>query len=184
MPTTEDLAESVRITREAEDGPSSFVDPTEAELDPEAVAAVAEEQLEDEPEPMLEINPLLLDRDGNQPRFWTEPDWFEISTTIGSNGREIEVLPKPNFSVDEVAKVFFGKGPDWLRWRHGRGDFVLDGVIYEPPRTAAGHRYYTLADIERLATALTQQGSMDAALLQRISIQVKLIAQTYGLVED
>lgn len=88
------------------------------------------------------------------------------------NGR-----PAPNFSVQETAVAFFGRSPDWLRWRYRaddpakgkprfpKGYFVLDGERLEPKTTASGARYYTLADIEKMAFALYDNEVFDAESL-------------------
>lgn len=113
-------------------------------------------------------------------RFWTEPEMFPVTTKINKFGKEEEVLPEPSFTVQEVAKFFFGKGPDWLRWRarpnkttHPKGYFVLDGKVLEPSRTQAGFRYYTLADVERMAHALAQTGAIDGQALVHAVVMVK-----------
>ena len=75
-------------------------------------------------------------------------------------------LPTPRFGAQETAKTFFAKGSDWLRWRYHAtegfpdGYFVLDGVLLEPKRTKSGQRYFTLADIERMAHALASNGAI------------------------
>jgi hypothetical protein len=93
--------------------------------------------------------------------------------------------PYPNFAVQEAAKVFFGRGADWLRWRYraGReyplGYFVLDGIVLEPKRNQKGIRYYTLADIERMAYALTANGAIDGMMLANVLEIVLNIARLY-----
>jgi hypothetical protein len=99
-------------------------------------------------------------------------------------------LPHPNFSVQEAAKTFFGRSSDWLRWRYreGRdlpdGYFVLDGVILEPKRNPKGQRYYTLADIERMAHALVQNGAIDGQVLANILEIVLQVARLYEVFSD
>jgi len=112
-------------------------------------------------------------------RFWTDESMEE----------------KPTFTVSEVAKVFFAKGPDWLRWRSDPvplpnqrredmkfpdGWFILDGERLEAKRTPAGARYYTLFDIERMAHALHQNGGIGPEQLARIVRIVKAMAELYG----
>ena len=95
----------------------------------------------------------------------------------------------PNFSVNEVAKTFFGLGPDWLRWRyhpsrsdrHPQGYFVLDGKLLEPKRTPHNIRYYTLPDIERMAHALTENGTLDGEQLVAVIQVLRGIARIYGV---
>lgn len=94
-------------------------------------------------------------------------------------------VPRPTYTVQETAKLFFGKGSDWLRWRYRpaephypHGYFVLNGIALEPKRTEAGNRYYTLADIERMAYALVENHAIDpeqlSLIIQTVLIQAKL----------
>ena len=107
-------------------------------------------------------------------RFYLHDEMFPK----GNTGRL-----EPNFSVQEVAKTFFGRKADWLRWRyksdqnprkpdlpakHPHGFFVLDGEPLEPKTTEAGARYYTLADIERMGHALAQNGAIDGDTLEHV----------------
>lgn len=98
--------------------------------------------------------------------------------------RNEEGHPLPAYTVQETSKVFFGRGPDWLRWRYRpannypQGYFVLDGVILEPKRTEKGNRYYTLADVERMAHALVENNAIDgeqlSIILQLVLLQARL----------
>lgn len=145
-----------------------------------------------EPEPLVLADPILL----NPPwegRFFTHDSMFRPD----KNGRLY-----PHFSVQEVSKFFFGNGPDWFRWRmrpddkkivnedgtttivkgkYPDGYFILDGKKIEPKRTPAGARYFTLADIERMAHALAQGGHIDGAELTNIVVLVKTCAKVYGV---
>lgn len=93
--------------------------------------------------------------------------------------------PLPNFSVQEAAKSFFARSSDWLRWRYReakdfpQGYFVLDGVVLEPKRNPKGQRYYTLADIERMAHALSQTGAIDGEMFSNIMETVLNVARLY-----
>jgi len=94
-------------------------------------------------------------------------------------------MPLPNFSVQEAAKSFFARSSDWLRWRYREakefpdGYFVLDGVVLEPKRNPKGQRYYTLADIERMAHALAQTGAIDGEMFANIMETVLNVARLY-----
>ncbi len=146
-----------------------------------------------EAEPLLVTNPELSREETIRPpdnrRFWLYDEDF----LVDDRG-----LHKPRFTVQEVSKVFFGKGPDWLRWRsranadprHPDGYFVLDGKPLEIKRMPAREgrqnepitaRYYTLADIERMAHALAQQGAIDGGQLGNIVLMVKACARIYGI---
>lgn len=123
-------------------------------------------------------------------RFGIEPKqdpetgrWFYLWDDMFSTTSQGQ--PLPNFSVQEASKTFFGKGPDWLRWRYRPanhypdGYFVLDGVVLTPKRNEKGIRYYTLADIERMAYALAQNHAIDGAILANIMEIVLLVARLY-----
>lgn len=104
--------------------------------------------------------------------------WDTMFPTSGAG------MPRPVYTVQETAKLFFGKGSDWLRWRYRPaehypdGYFVLSGVRLEPKRTEKGNRYYTLADIERMAYALVENHAIDpdhlAVVLQLVLLQARL----------
>ena len=104
--------------------------------------------------------------------------------------RNDEGQPLPAYTVQETAKVFFGRGPDWLRWRYRpareypHGYFVLDNVILEPKRTEKGNRYYTLADIERMAHALAENNAIDGEQLSVILQLVLLQARVHGIIKS
>lgn len=113
--------------------------------------------------------------------------WFYLwddMFPLGDNGR-----PKPSFGAQEAAKIFFGKGPDWLRWRyqsappnHPDGYFVLGNKILEPKRTESNQRYYTLADIERMAHALAQNDAIDGVQVVTAISLALLISRNYGII--
>lgn len=98
--------------------------------------------------------------------------------------------PLPAYTVQETAKLFFGMGPDWLRWRYRpaksfpQGYFVLDDVVLEPKRTSTGNRYYTLADVERMAHALVENGAIDGAKFSIILQLVLLQAVLHRVIEE
>lgn len=100
-------------------------------------------------------------------------------------------MPRPVYTVQETARLFFGKGSDWLRWRYRpaephypHGYFVLNGVQLEPKRTEAHNRYYTLADIERMAYALVENSAIDADHLSVIIQLVLLQARLYRVIGE
>lgn len=101
-----------------------------------------------------------------------------------------EGQPLPAYTVQEASKVFFGRGPDWLRWRYRpareypHGYFVLGDVILEPKRTATGNRYYTLADIERMAHALAENNAIDGEQLSVIIQLVLLQARVHRIIDS
>jgi hypothetical protein len=99
-------------------------------------------------------------------------------------------IPLPNYTVQETAKFFFGRGSDWLRWRYRPandypdGYFVLNGTILTAKRTKTGNRYYTLADIERMAHALAQNHALDGEQLLVIIHLVLFQARVHGIVRN
>ncbi len=104
--------------------------------------------------------------------------------------QNVQGQPLPAYTVQETAKLFFGKGPDWLRWRYRsathfpKGYFVLDGVILEPKRTESDNRYYTLADIERMAHALVENGAIDGTRFSLILQIILLEAVLHRVIEE
>lgn len=96
-------------------------------------------------------------------------------------------VPSPRYTVKEAAQFFFARTADWLRWRsqpaknHPHGFFVLDSEALEPRRTGAGARYYSLADIERMAHALAQNGALGTDKLIQIIMLVKWQARLYDV---
>jgi hypothetical protein len=93
----------------------------------------------------------------------------------------------PVFSRAEVAKCFFGWKSFWLRNRmndlsdeHGR--LPLDGGLMDPlPLDGHGSPVFNLADIERVAHALAQAGSISGIHLQRTVAIVRAVAYQYGV---
>jgi hypothetical protein len=112
--------------------------------------------------------------------------WDNMFPTSGSG------LPRPIYTVQETAKLFFGKSPDWLRWRYRpakssqypNGYFVLNGVQLEPKRTEKDNRYYTLADIERMAHALVENHAIDPEHLWVVLQLVLLQARLYHVIGE
>lgn len=91
--------------------------------------------------------------------------------------------PTPHFSVKEAAN-FFARSAWWLRWKYRpecEPGFILNGVQLEPKRTPSGSRYYTLADIERMAHALAESRSIGGEALAQIMVLVLTQAAMYGV---
>lgn len=86
---------------------------------------------------------------------------------------------KPLFSISEIAKVFFGRGPHWARWRDKSGDFQFEGERVGR-RTDSNARYYTLADIEKIAHGLADEKHITAADLHNALVIVQAIARQWG----
>lgn len=148
-----------------------------------------------QPAPLVQAEPLVV----ADPELVNQFGRFVVDDSMFRPDKD--GLLFPHFSVQEVAKTFFGNGPDWLRWRmrpddkrvkqpdgsvlvvkgkYPEGYFILDGKKIEPKRTDAGARYFTLADVERMAHALAQGGHIDGAQLQNIVVLVKTLAKVYG----
>lgn len=133
---------------------------------------------------------IIADPEHLEPGFIANDDWFQEKHIPQVDGSTKVVLPKPNFSVAEVAKVFFAEDPDWLRWRlkkseqNPNGFFVLDGQPLPDRRTdngtKYGFRYYTLGDIEKMAHALCQNGAISGARLLQIMGIIKNMLKLYG----
>lgn len=144
-------------------------------------------------EPLIVADPEMMVVPGGR-RFWLDDSMFEV----GKDG-----MPIPTFRVKDVAVVFFGKSDDWLRWRmrpddkkvtdketgevtivkgdYPEGYFVLDGEVMDFKRTEKNARYFTLADIERMAHALAQGGHIDGARLALVTRMVVTCARLHGV---
>lgn len=126
-------------------------------------------------------------------RFWLDDSMFE---------KDEKGMFTPRFSVQEIAKTFFAQSSDWLRWRmrpdkpnkqgevrFPEGFFVLDGKPLKFKRLISDSkdpnhqtaRYFTLADIERMAHALAQQGIIDGLRLGNILTMLRCCARLYGI---
>lgn len=125
------------------------------------------------------VNPTAITMDANPPGrvFWLEDHMLPVD-------RRGQV--KPTFKVAEVARVFFARSADWLRWlgtRHDRdgGVLELDGKPLIINRTESGSRVYTLVDVERLAHALLQHGQIDAQQFVAAINIIRWIAFNYRI---
>lgn len=92
-------------------------------------------------------------------------------------------LPGPKFSVSEVAKVFFGRTPHWIRWLENQGRTTLEGRPVATARTEHGSRQYTLGDIELLAHALNENDAIDMAQLVLAVNTARNIALAWGVLK-
>lgn len=145
-------------------------------------------------EPLVIADPELLTLPEGR-RFWLDDSMFPLD----KKGK-----PIPTFKAKEVAEVFFGKSVDWLRWRmrsndkrvkdpatgrtkvikgdHPDGFFLLDGDPMDFKRTDPGARFFTLADIERMAHALAQGQHIDGQTLTYTIRMVVTCARLHGVV--
>lgn len=92
----------------------------------------------------------------------------------------IDVSFEPRFSVAEVAKVFFGRSPHWLRWVERKGRIKFDGEPVSVSRTEVGARTYTLADVEKMAHGLAATGAIEPVNLIYALRIVQSVARVYG----
>lgn len=144
-------------------------------------------------EPMVVVDREMLIPQGQ--RFLLEERMFRTD----SKGR-----PIPSLKVSEVSKIFFGQSDDWLRWRMRsdttfeidpetgkeievegnwpHGFFVLDGKPLVFRRTPSNARYFSLADVERMAHALAQQGAISGGKMSHVLTMVKACAEMYGVI--
>lgn len=88
----------------------------------------------------------------------------------------------PTFSVDEVARLFFGHENPWLYKALEREEVWLDfdGLPLVLPRGVRGVRW-ELRDVERTAHALTHAGRIPLAQLHRIVSIIKLVAEQHAI---
>jgi hypothetical protein len=144
------------------------------------------------PEPMI---PVVLSEEGlaDERKFVMQDEWFKEQHIRQADGSIKVVLPKPTFTVQEVAKAFFGVDPEWLRYRLGnerpndpdnyaRSMFYLDGELVGDRRTPSGFRYFTLADIEKMGHSLVQQGAMSAGRLGHVVMIIKYVAKMWQII--
>lgn len=104
--------------------------------------------------------------------YWVTPDMIPVDKKLQ--------LPVPSFSVNTVATVFFGRSGSWLRL-HMR----LDGrAVFEPRRSRADARVFSLADIEPMAHALHQRDVIDTERLICSVMITKWVARIHGILED
>jgi len=149
---------------------------------------------------MAQVKPLVIANTDllNPPsgRFWFFDEQFPKDHKDLYEKDDKKGRPIPNYSPGEVAKFFFGKTAQWLRWRyesdagiskvtgeklpgrHPNGFFVLDGIPLQPKVSPQGQRYYTIADIERMAHALAQNGVINGVelseIIQMLQLTVKI----------
>lgn len=125
--------------------------------------------------------------------FWVMPDMIPQD----KYGR-----PKLKFTVDQVAKFFFGYSGSWLRLKmkpdanHPDTYFVLGGERMEFNREASygkpaearendlSARFFTLADIEPMAYSLFAFGAITHDRLVAVINLVKWEARLHGTLED
>lgn len=80
----------------------------------------------------------------------------------------------PEFSVQEVAEVFFGHSATWLRkklWERSQ--------VWQPSRSDAGHRQFGLHQIEDLAHLLLGEGVLKPLPFAMVIRHVKASAIQY-----
>lgn len=136
--------------------------------------------------------------------FVLNDEMFPVQQIVDADGTiKDEILPKPIFTVQEVAKFFFGRSSDWMRWRispdkpastaspevkanwvpkYPFGMLVLDNEPLPVRRTKSNYRYYTLHDVERMAHALKQHNAIDGASLNTTIKIVRAVAEQYRLI--
>jgi hypothetical protein len=86
--------------------------------------------------------------------------------------------PGPMFVVSDIGKIFFNRGPHWVRWREKRGHLIWEGK-------QVGHRVkqvrmYDLADVEKMTHALASNGAIDGTQAVRALLVVQAIANVWG----
>lgn len=94
----------------------------------------------------------------------------------------IDVSEGPQFTVSEIAKVFFGRSSHWVRWLEGQKALMLDGKEVGTGRTAKGARVYDLADVEKITHALAQGRKISGAQAANALLVVQTVARIWGFV--
>jgi hypothetical protein len=130
-------------------------------------------------------DPVLVIPDGVAPpdrRFWVTPDMIPLDRFD---------LPVPRWNVIQTASFFFARSNSWLRALMRNDVFILDGkplVFHRIQRGAeqgkGDPRYFSLADIEMMAYALAQQGSINENQFVCAVQIVKWVARNYQIIKD
>lgn len=104
----------------------------------------------------------------------------------------IDTAKEPQYSVSEMAKVFFARSSHWVRWletddSHGTKPagwrMMLDGERLVPIRTASNARKYDLALIEKIAHALVENESITITQLRHALTIVRTQARMYNYID-
>jgi hypothetical protein len=119
-----------------------------------------------------------------------------VNPVLSLNGFDLitdQIDPKllhvrPLYSVSEVAKVFFGRSSQWIRYFENQdtayfnglgedGDikpaFTFDGERIQFSREESGYRSYSLDVIEKMAHALTQNKRISANQLNNALMMIE-----------
>lgn len=91
---------------------------------------------------------------------------------------------KPTFKIGEVAKIFFARSPDWLRWLGHQQEEGTPGSVLEVNRTKSGSRIYTLVDVERIAHTLLEHKRIDIRQFTGAISIIRWMAYTYGILNE
>lgn len=112
-------------------------------------------------------------------RFWVTDEM--VMTSKSRTGKV-----KPTFSIAVLARVFFAKSSDWVRYMDTRDEegFYLDGELLTPTRSEAGSRIYTLADVEKMAHALLQNSRIDLMHFAATIQIIKSMAYLYRILPE
>jgi hypothetical protein len=93
-----------------------------------------------------------------------------------------ETMDGPGWGTVAMSHTFFGR--DGWRWVHKHidaGHLYLDGEPLPIPRRVSNDtRFWKLADVERFAHSLAQNGYLGIDQLYRVLITVRTIAETWG----
>jgi hypothetical protein len=125
--------------------------------------------------------------------WMTEPRLKDCPDCVLVPRETVFEMVHPHYTVNEVGKFFFGRTAHWVRWRnrpseHGdfpEGFFVVDGQLIEPQVTPSGFKVYDLAQIERIAHALAQNGGLTGEQLLKVVKLCIAEAAVWGVeVED
>lgn len=109
--------------------------------------------------------------------------WVTDEMAAGSMTRTGEI--KPKFSIGQVSKLFFARSSDWIRYLdRDEAGFNLDGNPLIPSRSDAGSRYYTLADVEKMAHALLQNGRLDLLHFAATIQIIRAMAFLYRIIPE
>ena len=96
----------------------------------------------------------------------------------------VDTSDGPLFSVSEMAMFFFARSSHWVRWLENEGRMSLDGEEIVPIRTKSNARKYDLATVEKIAHALTSNGTIKMPQLRQALRLVRIQAEIHQYLKE
>lgn len=94
----------------------------------------------------------------------------------------IDTSEGPHYSIGEVTKTFFARGPQWLRNQENIGNFAVDGEeqLTVVRREGKFARDFLLSDVELIAHALAYNQVITGRKLRSIVTILRSIGEIWG----